>query len=143
MLNGVGVDGVGGIFPFFSFFFAFFSFFFAFQDKSKQLQFTGKMGNFTPTPSAPTPFRTSRNLLGAKQKRTEEQTHEQKFHGTVPGFAGELFAYVLFSSIWNEARKTHKFWPPTQSRDNSPNLFMFICCASCGLIFLETLTWKP
>ena len=88
VLNGVGVDGVGGIFPFFfSFFFAFSfffvflrfsSFFFAFlrfsslffvflrfslvlsEDKGKRLQFTAKMGNFTPTPSAPTPCKTSR-----------------------------------------------------------------------------------
>ena len=88
VLNGVGVDGVGGIFPFFSFFFVFLrfsSFFFVFLrfsslffvflrfssfffvfclfswNKGKRLQFTGKMGNFTPTPSAPTPFGTSRN----------------------------------------------------------------------------------
>ena len=66
VLNGVGVDGVGGIFPFFLlfFFFRFSSFFFAFRlfswNKGKRLQFTGKMGNFTPTPSAPTPFGTSR-----------------------------------------------------------------------------------
>ena len=64
---------------FFSFFFAFW-FFFAFlrfsslffvflrfslillEDKGKRLQFTAKMGNFTPTPSAPTPFRTSRPI---------------------------------------------------------------------------------
>ena len=30
------------------------------QDKGKQQQFTAKMGNFTPTPSAPTPCKTSR-----------------------------------------------------------------------------------
>ena len=79
VINEVGVDGVGGIFPFFTFFFVFlraFSFFFAFlrfsslfflrfslillEDKGKRLQFTANMGNFTPTPSAPTPFRTSR-----------------------------------------------------------------------------------
>ena len=64
VLNGVGVDGVGVIFPFvhafFPFFFAFFRFFFRFsllllKDKGKQHQFTAKMGNFTPTPSAPRP----------------------------------------------------------------------------------------
>ena len=81
VLNGVGVDGVGVTFPFFNaffpffyaffpffyaffaffpFFYAFFSFFFAsplflLKDKGKQQQFTAKMGNFTPTPSAPTP----------------------------------------------------------------------------------------
>ena len=70
VLNGVGVDGVGGIFPFFRFF----SFFFVFlrfsslfwhspRGQGKQLQFTAKMGNFTPTPSAPTPCKTSRTLL--------------------------------------------------------------------------------
>ena len=31
------------------------------NDKGKQQQFTAKMGNFTPTPSAPTPCKTSRN----------------------------------------------------------------------------------
>ena len=55
VLNGVGVDGVGGVFPFFTFFLVFFFF-----DKGEQLQFTAKMGNFTPTPSAPTPCATSR-----------------------------------------------------------------------------------
>ena len=30
------------------------------KDKGKQQQFTAKMGNFTPTPSAPTPCKTSR-----------------------------------------------------------------------------------
>ena len=69
VLNGVGVDGVGVIFPFFYAFFAFlriFSFFFVFlrfsslfssspKDRGEQQQFTAKMGNFTPTPSAPTP----------------------------------------------------------------------------------------
>ena len=64
----VGVDGVGGIFPFFSFsslflvffvFFRFSSLFFVFVvflllswDKGERLQFTGKIGNFIPTPSA-------------------------------------------------------------------------------------------
>ena len=42
-------------FPHFPSFFSSFS-----KDKSKQLQFTGTMGHFTPTPCAPTPFRTSR-----------------------------------------------------------------------------------
>ena len=69
VLNGVGVDGVGMNFPFF---YAFFLFLYAFspfflhfsllplKDKGKQQQFTAKMGNFTPTPSAPTPCKTSR-----------------------------------------------------------------------------------
>ena len=30
------------------------------RTRGKELQFTGKVGNFTPTPSAPTPSRTSR-----------------------------------------------------------------------------------
>ena len=74
VLNGVGVDGVGVILPFFYAFFAFFRFlsffslFFVFRrfsflllkDEGKQQQFTAKMGNFTPTPSAPTPCKTSR-----------------------------------------------------------------------------------
>ena len=52
-------------FTHFSFFSRFSSFFFHFcilllKDKGKQQQFTAKMGNFTPTPSAPTPCKTSR-----------------------------------------------------------------------------------
>ena len=54
-------------FRFSSFFFVFLrfssfsSFFCLFSwNKGQRLQFTGKMGNFTPTPSAPTPFETSR-----------------------------------------------------------------------------------
>ena len=92
VLNGVGVDGVGGIFPFSRFFFfCFFAFFFFFffvfsllfflvfisvsffvvflcfalillEDKGKRLQFAAKMGNFTPTPSAPTPCKTSQEV---------------------------------------------------------------------------------
>ena len=60
-------------------FFSFSLFFFVFlrlalilsEDKGKRLQFTAKMGNFTPTPSAPTPCKTSRlihktqNLMSA------------------------------------------------------------------------------
>ena len=60
VLNGVGVDGVGVIFPFFthcSLFSRIFPLFLRFSlllltDKGKQQQFTAKMGNFTPTPSA-------------------------------------------------------------------------------------------
>ena len=52
------------IFPFFYAFFPFFYAFFPFlsyrKDKGKQQQFTAKMENFTPTPSAPTPCKTSR-----------------------------------------------------------------------------------
>ena len=76
VLNGVGVDGVGVIFPFFYaffvflrifllFFFAFLSFSLLFSSSPKgqgqtTAKFTAKMGNFTPTPSAPTPCKTSR-----------------------------------------------------------------------------------
>ena len=52
------------LFRFFFVFLRFSSFFFVFRlfswNKGKRLQFTGKMGNFTPTPSAPTPFGTPR-----------------------------------------------------------------------------------
>ena len=77
----MGSEELSHFFRFFSFFFAFLfffrfsslffvflrfsSFFFVFRlffwNKGKRLQFTGKMGNFTPTPSAPTPFGTSRS----------------------------------------------------------------------------------
>ena len=69
VLNGVGVDGVGVIFPFFDAFFRFFTHFFAFfslfssspkRQGQTTAKFTAKMGNFTPTPSAPTPCKTSR-----------------------------------------------------------------------------------
>ena len=67
VLNGVGVDGVGVIFPFFHaffpFFYAFVPLFFAFLCVSYRI--TAKMGNFTPTPSASTPCKTSR-LQGDK-----------------------------------------------------------------------------
>ena len=76
VLNGVGVDGVGVIFPLFTHspFFTHFSLFFTLfplllrfsllllKDMGKQQQFTAKMGNFTPTPSAPTPRKTSQIL---------------------------------------------------------------------------------
>ena len=76
VLNGVGVDGVGVIFPFFYAFFVFlriFSLFFAFlrfsslfssppkRQGQTTAKFTARMGNFTPTPSAPTPCKTSRS----------------------------------------------------------------------------------
>ena len=77
VLYGVGVDGVGVIFPFFYAFFAFlriFSLFFRFSSiffrfsllllNKGQGQTTAiycKMGNFTPTPSAPTLCKTSRH----------------------------------------------------------------------------------
>ena len=95
VLNGFGVDGVGGIFPFFRFFFCFSSLFrffflrfsslfFVFlrsslvlsEDKGKRLQFTAKMGNFTPTPSAPTPCKTSR-FLSIKQKKCGHENTEK------------------------------------------------------------------
>ena len=64
VLKGVGVDGVGGPFSFFCFTsFLFSSFFFVLflllVYRNRKLQFAEKMGNFTPTPSAPTPFETS------------------------------------------------------------------------------------
>ena len=75
VLTGIGVDGVGVIFPFFTHFSPFLCIFPLFlrifplflrisllllKDKGKQQQFTAKMGNFTPTPSAPTPCKTPR-----------------------------------------------------------------------------------
>ena len=76
VLNGVGVDGVGRIFPLFLRIFPLFLRIFPLflrnfplflrisplflKDKAKEQQFTAKMGNFTPTPSAPTPCKTSR-----------------------------------------------------------------------------------
>ena len=64
--------------------FSFFSFFFAFlrfsltllEDKGKQLQFTKTIGNFTPTPSTPTPCKTSRRI--EKTHGISIQTHRKK-----------------------------------------------------------------
>ena len=82
VLNGVGVDGVGVIFPFFLRIFPLFLRIFPLfsrvfphflrfsllllMGKGKQQQFTAKMGSFTPTPSAPTPCKTSRMLKNEK-----------------------------------------------------------------------------
>ena len=86
VLNGVGVDGVGGIFPFFrffsfffafsfffvflrfsSFFFAFSSFFFGFSPillgQGQTTAIYWENGEFHSTPSAPTPFGTSRIMF--------------------------------------------------------------------------------
>ena len=67
VLDGVGVHGVGGIFPIFFVFLRSSSFFFLLLlILLGQGQITAiylRIGNFTPTPSAPTPFRTSRSLL--------------------------------------------------------------------------------
>ena len=108
VLNGVGVDGVGVIFPFFYAFFALlriFSLFFVFlrfsllllllKDKGKQQQFTAKIRKFTPTPSALTPCKTSRgwrnadnfgcdlgvNFLGGPSKPWRNKA--EKFAGTI------------------------------------------------------------
>ena len=87
VLHGVGVDGVGEILPplflfflrFFAFFCSFFVLVFSFVfprsplillEEGQKLQLTGKMGNFTPTPSAPTPLKTSRQ--GLKNKSSFE-----------------------------------------------------------------------
>ena len=83
VLNGVGVDGVGRIFPFFYSFLRFSSLFFVFlrfslillEDRGKRLQFTAKMGNFTPTPSAPTPCKTSRTHAAEGEKQQDWQYH--------------------------------------------------------------------
>ena len=68
VLNGAGVDGVGVTFPFFDILPLFLRMFplflrvfplFLLKDKGKQQPCTAKMGNFTPTLSAPTPCKTS------------------------------------------------------------------------------------
>ena len=111
VLNGVGVDGVGGIFPFFTFFFVFFrfsSFFFAFlrfsslffvfllEDKGEQLQFTAKMGNFTPTPSAPTPCATSQS-----DASWGEESEKHRLEDTIWNPYGKLAAMCRRFAIWS------------------------------------------
>ena len=99
VLNGVGVDGVGVIFPFFYAFFVFlrifslffFRFFFVFlrfsllllKDKGKQQQFTAKMGNFTPTPSAPTPCKTSRFYFFCYSQECSKNTPQSKVRNQI------------------------------------------------------------
>ena len=76
VLNGVGVDGGRSDFPLFLRIFPLFLRIFPLflrnfplflrisplflKGKGKEQQFAAKMGNFTPTPSAPTPCKTSR-----------------------------------------------------------------------------------
>ena len=109
--------GLEGIFPFFPFFFVCFSFFlflFFFASlcfpllfsvffiivcfsslsslvavhKSRQLQSTQKMGNFTPTPSTPTPFETSRIILQLTMQATS--TCATSLQGPVRSHSGTL-----------------------------------------------------
>ena len=47
-------------------------------------QFTAKMGNFTPTPSAPTPCKTSRPIPG---KTLSECKGHSRSSGSVPGYS--------------------------------------------------------
>ena len=56
-----------------------------------------------------------------------KKTRKQNIHGIVSGFLGG-FVYVFFFLIRNDP-KTHinKFLPPTQTRDNPGNVFMFMC----------------
>ena len=54
------------------------------KDKGKQQQFTAKMGNFTPTPSAPTPCKTSRlwALWDSLPQRAKDWTNSRFQSGT-------------------------------------------------------------
>ena len=66
----------------------------------------------------------NRPLWGAK-KHIKKKKRKQNVHGIVPGFFwGVDFVYVLFSPPQGMTRK--KELPPTQSRDNPANLFMFV-----------------
>ena len=120
VLNGVGVDGVGGIFPFFFFaffFFVFFLFFFAFlfsffafllslKGQGKTAAIYCKIGNFTPTLSALTPCKTSRStglkwqgFVGGNSLRL--QTHDT-FKGVL-----KLQEDLIKSYSWGT---TYTFW---------------------------------
>ena len=57
VLNGAGLDDFPLFLRIFPLFLRIFPLFLL-KDKGKQQQFTAKMGNFTPTPSAPTPCKT-------------------------------------------------------------------------------------
>ena len=125
VLNGVGVDGVGVIFPFFN---AIFPFFYAFspfllKDKGKQQQFTAKMGNFTPTPSAPTPCKTSRfkEVFGGSQNR------ERK-----------LNTNFFFLKLFGHPRDI-----PAKCRDIPPKKFDSLCFEGHIELFgPHPFTWK-
>ena len=70
--------------------------------------------------------------LGAKRKHVKTKTHKHKnFTGLSQDFWGGILFYVFFSPIRNDPKKhINKILPPTQSRDNPANLFMFMCVFS-------------
>ena len=92
VLNGVGVDGVGVIFPLFLLIFRFLTHFFAFffslfsSSPKGQGQTTAKStaekGNFTPTPSAPTPCKTSRIQARESELQAESRRYGPKVRVT-------------------------------------------------------------
>ena len=117
----MGSEGFSHVFRFSPFFLRFLYFSLVFllfsHDKSKRLQFTGKMGNFTPTPSAPTPFRTSRtnhfwgfSLFGQFLRSMASQHLGGHLHGTCCVLSGRPpepssdLLKVLFLSYLNSLR---------------------------------------
>ena len=99
--NGVGMMRLEGVSPCFcvcrfsSFSFYFFSFFVVF--KSKQLQYTGN-GNSTLTPSAPTPFTTSRILRETLRDFCRPTKHRPKLK-TIGKILELFFVRMCCSSI--------------------------------------------
>ena len=66
-------------------------------------------------------------LIGRK-KHIKKETRKQNFHGMIPGFWGGFLFMCFFSPIPNDPKENkNKFLPPTQSRDNPANLFLFMC----------------
>ena len=123
------------IFTHFFVFFRFSSFFFVFlrfsplllKDKGEQQQYTAKMGNFTPTPSAPTPCKTSR-----KEHRQEFSLLSlDKFYNGVP--SGRVPHEMITKSIFDNN------WPWPLCRKLSGTLWYKIRRILSG-IFLEDLS---
>ena len=114
VLNGVGVDGVGVIFPFFTHFSPFFTHFspfpMHFSASPKDQQFTARMGNFTPTTSAPTPCKTSR-FLERRYKKTERRHQKNRDKGTILAetitkeFLGTILFVISFAMIKNNSTR--------------------------------------
>ena len=67
-------------------------------------------------------------ILGSERKPPKKNKYiNQKLTEFLPGFSGDFCLCVfLHHEDWPKKHR-NKFSPPTRSRDNPPNLFMFMC----------------
>ena len=123
-------------YAFFRFFFRFSSFFLVFlrfsplllKDKGEQQQFTAKMGNFTPTPSAPTPCKTS---WFWKPLRTFRSVWIKEWYPPKP-----------YENLWENLLHTHPKGPPTQINQSSSEPVQS-CWRELAVCSLSLLAWLP